>query len=112
MERLGTSPDIAVLFLTGEYIASADAIAATVQTTLDPFAFVGGTAGAVLSGEQAVEDRPGMALWAGRTTGVIAPVHIQPHPVGGASEGWTFDGIPDELAGGARSFVVIVDPFT
>jgi len=112
LDRLGPAPDLAVLFFTAAHVASAEAAAATVQTLLDPSVFVGASAVAVLAGEHGVENQPAVVLWAARTPGVVAPVHLTAKPVGGASEGWTFEGLPDDLAHEARSLLLLTDPYT
>ena len=66
VERLGSAPDVAVLFVTPHHVGALEDIAAAVQTLLDPTAFIGATAVAVLVGDRGVEDGPGLALWAGR----------------------------------------------
>ncbi len=112
LDHLGGAPDLAVLFFTAPHVATAEAAAATVQTLLDPSTFIGASAVAVLAGEHGVEDQPAMVLWAARTPGVIAPVHITAQPVGGVSDGWTFEGLPDDLTTRARSLILLTDPFT
>jgi small ligand-binding sensory domain FIST len=87
-------------------------MAATVQTLLDPFAFIGASAGAVLAGAHGVEASPGVVLWAGRLPGVLGPVHVSAQPAGGVARGWTFAGLTPELVDGARSLVLMADPFT
>jgi small ligand-binding sensory domain FIST len=108
-ERLAAPPDVAVLFVTGEHIGALDDMAAAVQTLLDPTAFIGGTAGAVLAGDRGVEDRPGVALWAAQLRGSVTPVHVTAEA---SEEGWVFDGLPDDAVAAAGSLVLIADPFT
>jgi small ligand-binding sensory domain FIST len=107
-ERLGGAPpDLAVLFLSAAHIAAADEIAATVQSLLDPRAFIGASAGGVLAGSRGVEDAPALALWAGRLPGSITPFHV-------AAE----DGAAWRLAGPSASdesvttMILLPDPFT
>ena len=108
-ERLGARPDLAVLFVTGDHLGALDDMAAALQTLLDPVAFIGATAGAVLAGDRGVEERPGVALWAARLPEPVTPVHLSAE----ASEhGWVFEGLRPESLAGAGSLLLIADPFT
>jgi len=80
VERLGSAPDVAVLFVTPHHVGALEDIAAAVQTLLDPTAFIGVTAVAVLAGDRGVEEGPGLALWAGRLAGSVTPVHLTDTP--------------------------------
>jgi len=91
----GDQPDVAVLFVTGDHVGALEDMAATVQTLLDPEAFIGATACGVLAGGHGVEERPGVALWAGRLPGRARPVHISAETT---EDGWTFAGLDDALA--------------
>jgi small ligand-binding sensory domain FIST len=108
-ERLTARPDVVVLFVTGDHIGALDDMAATVQTLLDPQAFIGGTAVAVLAGDRGVEDGPGVALWAGQIRGSVTPVHVTAEP---SEVGWEFEGLPPDALGEAGALVLIADPFT
>lgn len=116
LEAIGTGPDLVVVFLTAEHVPNAEAAAAAIQTLLDPAAFIGATAIAVLAAAEGVEDEPGLALWAARWSepgaGMVVPVHLAAQPVGGAQQGWTFTGWPHDLAQDARSLVLLADPYT
>ena len=109
IERLGPGPDVAVLFVTPPHLGALEDIAAAVQTLLDPTAFIGATAVAVLGGDRGVEDGPGLALWAGRLAGSVTPVHLT---VEQSEDGWQLDGLPAEALDGAGSLVLVADPFT
>jgi small ligand-binding sensory domain FIST len=109
VDRVGSQPDVAVLFLTADHLHAADEVAATVQTLLDPTAFVGASAVAVLGGDRGVEDEPGIALWAARLPGRVTPVHVTADQ---SDEGWTFAGLPPDVAGRASSLILLIEPFT
>jgi len=109
VERLGPAPDVAVLFVTPHHIGALEDIAAAVQTLLDPMAFVGATAVAVLGGDRGVEDGPGLALWAGRLAGAVTPVHLTADQ---REDGWQLDGLSTEALDSAGSLVLVADPFT
>jgi small ligand-binding sensory domain FIST len=111
-EALGAGrPDVAVLFATGDHVGALDDMAATVQTLLDPEAFIGATACGVLAGGHGVEERPGVALWAGRLPGRARPVHISADT---GEDGWTFAGLDDALADvtDGSALVLLADPFS
>jgi small ligand-binding sensory domain FIST len=113
LEALGPAPDLAVLFATAAHLDALDDVAAVVQTMLDPVAFFGAGAVAVLAGERGVEDEPGLALWAARLAGSgrgpVVPVHLT---VEQTEDGWTLHGWPAAAAQAARSLVLVADPFT
>jgi small ligand-binding sensory domain FIST len=108
-ERLGTSPDVAVLFATEAHLGAIEDVAATVQTVLDPRAFIGTAACAVLGGDRGVEDRPGMVLWAGRLAGRLTPVHLTAEQ---SDDGWVIAGLESLRDRPASTLVLIADPFT
>jgi small ligand-binding sensory domain FIST len=107
----GARPDVAVLFVTGDHVGALDDMAATVQTLLDPEAFIGATACGVLAAGHGVEERPGVALWAGWMAGRARPVHISADTT---EDGWSFAGLDDALAGAADggALVLLADPFS
>lgn len=72
LERIGTSPGLAVLFVSGSHVAEVDLIARTVRRGLEPGHLIGTTAVSVLAHRQEVEDAPAVVLWAGQT----GPVEI------------------------------------
>ena len=80
LDRLGPSPDLAVLFTTGNHAEAAPRLARVVRQTLAPEHLVGGTAVAVLAHRQEVEESPGLALWAGRTGPVTNVRYEGPRP--------------------------------
>ncbi|MEC7778486.1 MAG: FIST N-terminal domain-containing protein, partial [Actinomycetota bacterium] len=98
LDRLGPSPDLAVLFTTGNHAATAPRLARVVRQTLAPEHLVGGTAVAVLAHRQEVEESPGLALWAGRTGPVTTVRYEGPHPEVSVPDGSTI--------------VLVADPFT
>ena len=104
VERLGAAPDLAVLFVTPHHVGALEDIAAAVQTLLDPTAFIGATAVAVLVGDRGVEDGPGLALWAGRL-GRLGHARCTSRPTS-REDGWHLDGLAGEAldrAGLARA---------
>ena len=98
LDRLGPSPDLAVLFTTGNHAEAAPRLARVVRQTLRPGHLVGGTAGAVLAHRQEIEESPCLALWAGRTGPVTAVRYEGPRP--------------DVSTPAGSTIVVVADPFT
>ncbi|MBC8364498.1 MAG: FIST C-terminal domain-containing protein [Actinobacteria bacterium] len=99
LDRLGPSPDVAVLFLTGHHIGQCEEVGRTVRRTLGVGHLIGGTAVSVLAHRQEVEESPGLVLWAGQT----GPVDVFRL----SSEGFLPDGIADGTA-----VVALADPFS
>ncbi len=108
-ESLDGRPDLVVAFLTGHHVTDAEQIAATIQTLLDPAAFVGATAVAVLAGPIGVEDAPGLAVWAAQLPGAITPVHLAAVE---ETDGWRIEGLPASASAQARTLILLPDPFT
>jgi small ligand-binding sensory domain FIST len=98
-----------VLFATAAHLDALDDVAATVQDVVDPRAFIGAAANAVLGGQRGVEDEPGLALWAARLDGAPTPVHLT---VDTAEDGWSLSGWPGEASASARSLILLADPFS
>lgn len=115
IDHLGTTPDLAVLFAGATHVPSLDAAAATVQTLLDPSAFIGCSASGVVGGAEGVEHGPSIVLWAGRwaSSGSLAPAHVRALPVGAGSgpagAGWTFEGLDERPTG---TLLMLADPYT
>lgn len=108
-ERLGVRPDVAVVFLSSAHVAGAEQIASTIQTLLDPRAFVGASAAGVLGGAHGVEDAPGLSLWAARLAGRVTPFHLEARPEGDA---WRVGGLPVAETTAATTMILLPDPFT
>lgn len=109
IEAVGTGPSIAVLFVSGSHLAHIEEIAATVQTLLEPAAFVGASAGGVVCGSQGVEDTAATVLWAGKVPGSITPIHLTAREAQG---GVVVDGLRAEAAASAATMLLLPDPFT
>jgi small ligand-binding sensory domain FIST len=104
----GAAPDLAVLFLGASHVGAADEIAATVQSLLDPRAFVGASAVGVLAGPRGVENAPALSLWACRLPGRIIPFHAIAEEHGDA---WRVVGLP-ALDDAISTMLLLPDPFT
>ncbi|HEX7132642.1 MAG TPA: FIST N-terminal domain-containing protein [Iamia sp.] len=109
LDRVGSAPDLAVVFLSPALAGAAEDIAATIRATLQPGCLVGAAASTVIGGPHEAEDGPAIALWAGRT-GPVLPVRITAHPTDG---GVRILGVPQAAGeGGPRTLVLLSDPFS
>jgi small ligand-binding sensory domain FIST len=109
LDDLGAEPDLAVLFATADHTGALEDVAGAVTTLLRPKVFIGSSACAVLSGSRGVEDAPGMALFAARLAGAVAPVRLTAEQT---ADGWMIDGLADVAASSAASLLLLADPFT
>ena len=108
LESIGPAPDLAVLFVTAAHGGALEDVAGTVRKLLQPTTFLAATAVSVLGGGREVEEQPAMALWAGDVGGVPTPVRLAVTPLDG---GLTVGGLPPEAADGARTLLLLADPF-
>ncbi len=99
LDRIGPSPDLAVLFLTGHHADAAHSVLRAVRHTLGARAVIGASAVAVLGHRQEIEGGPGISLWAG---------HTGPTPTLRLTDGVP---LPDDLATGS-AVALLTDPFT
>ena len=67
LDRIGPGPDLAVVFMTGHHVSSAQELGPTIRSTLGAQTLLGATAISVLAHRQEVEEGAAIALWAGRT---------------------------------------------
>ena len=108
VDRLGGSPDLAVVFLSGAHVEAADEIAATIGALLDPRAFIGSSACGVLGGPHGVEETAAVSLWAGRMEGDTTPFHLTAVEDG---DSWRLDGLP-AISADDLTMILLPDPFT
>ncbi len=105
LEQLGGStPDLAVLFVSGIHIAAMDDVVAAVHAMVEPHAMVAVTAAGVLGGAMEAEQGPGISLWAG-ATGPVRTVRME------AIDRSTILGLPDDLSAG-ETLLLLADPFS
>jgi small ligand-binding sensory domain FIST len=76
---------------------------------LRPGSLIGATAVSVLGGNREVEDEPAVVVWAARFDEPVVPVRVEAHRT---DTGWVLGGMPEEAADGARTLVLVPDPFT
>src|SRR4051812_5221874 len=108
LERLGRSPDLAMLFLTPHHGGALEDAAAAVRSILDPSTLPGCAAVAVAGVAREVEEGPAVTLWAGRM-GTIAPIALGAEigSLGPELTGW-----PDELPFEPAALLLLADPYT
>jgi len=100
LDRVGSAPDLAVLFTSGPHVASTPLVARAVRRLLHPGHLLGATAVATVAHRQEVEDGPSVVLWAGRT-GPVHPIRLDAHP--------TEPRLPARAGGGP--VLLVADPF-
>ena len=75
LERIGTHPDLALVFTTLAHAGALEDIVAAVREVLHPSVVIGAAAESVVGTGREVETGPGISLWAGRW-GPVAPVRV------------------------------------
>ena len=108
LEQVGEAPDVAIVFVSGHEPASLTDIADAIRTLLSPRVLLGTTAVAVIGGDLEAEDGPAISLWAGRV-GAAEAGRLETLR---APEGTAVVGMPDAAADGARTLILLSDPFT
>lgn len=113
LERLGTSPDVVVVFVTGGFAGAMADVAGTVRELLSPRCLIGATAVSVLAGDHEIEDRPAVSLfaasWGGRLRGGARGVRTVRFGADRTDDGWRLTGT-DDLAGAAGTLVLLAEP--
>jgi small ligand-binding sensory domain FIST len=110
LEQLGDGPDLAVLFVSADHVGAMGDIAVALRAMLNPRTLIGTTAVSVLAGSREVEERPAIALWAGRfSSGDVVPVRLEALRT---SDGVVVTGLPPGAADGPRTLLLLADPFT
>lgn len=106
LEAVGSAPDLAMLFVSGDHIDAVPDIVATVREVLQPTALIGTTAVAVVGRDQEIEQTPAISLWAG-WCGPVTPVRLVTEQVG---QGWQLTGLPAGAVDG--TLIALADPFS
>lgn len=108
----GLPVDLAFVFFSPHHTESAEFLASMVQERLNPKVLLGCSAESVIGGDQEVEGKPALCLWAACLPGTtLAPFHLQFKQVG---ESFSVTGWPETMPGEATdpSVLVIGEPFT
>lgn len=115
LEKVGPSPDLALLFTTAAYAGAIDDIVSTVHHTLAPRCLIGATASSVLAGGREVEDKAAVVLfaadWGGRLVTGDGGARVVTFSAQRDGEGWRLQGTDDVAIDGA-TLVLLADPFT
>jgi small ligand-binding sensory domain FIST len=112
--RLGTRPDLAVLFFSPHHAAQAEALAASLHERLGPRCALGCAGEAIVGTGQEVEDGPALSLWLGQwRQGVeLDAFHLTLEQT---PDGYSLMGGPDSLlqADPAHSTLLLLgDPYS
>lgn len=104
LEQLnGATPDLAVLFVSGDHVRHLSDLAAVVHATISPEVMLAVSASGVIGGSREAEGGSGVSLWAG-VTGDVRPLRLE----------WLAGellGLPDDLAPGS-TLLLLADPFS
>jgi len=112
--HLGGACDLAMVFIAGEHVASAESVAREVRERLAPGAMIGVSTQAVIGGSVELEGAPGVSVLAARLPGVrvreFSTGDLVPGPDQGASPSRLGErlGLGEDL----RAMVLLADPFS
>ncbi|HEY2427487.1 MAG TPA: FIST N-terminal domain-containing protein, partial [Acidimicrobiales bacterium] len=104
LERVGTHPDLAVVFVTMAHAGALEDVVAAVEEVLHPSVVVGAASDSIIGTGREVEGGSGISLWAGRF-GPVLPVRI----TAGANG---IEGIPGSVPFTPGALVLVGDPFS
>jgi len=107
IDKLGSSPDLAVLFVSGGFVARLDDFALAIQEILVPSTLIGSTAVSVICGEKEIENQSAISIFAGNFDGKAVPVRLNDD----ASELHDLHS-RQELDGMPHTLVLLADPFS
>lgn len=108
LERLGSPPDVAMLFVTAPHAGALEDIARAVRKLVNPRVLTGATAVSVVGGSQEVEESPGIVLWAARFDVDVEAVRLEAIPT---SESLFVAG-GGVLSRNEGTLLLLADPFT
>lgn len=108
VEQLGSTPELAVLFVTPPHLDVIGDIVGVVHSVVRPHTLLGAAAVAVIGRDREIESTPGITLFAARLSSPPVPVRFQTVH---SPEGMQINRSVDDL-GDARSLLLIADPFT
>lgn len=109
LERLGTRPDLALVFVTPPHAGALEDVVATVDEVLHPLALVGCAAESVVGPHREIEHEAAVSLFAART-GPLLPVALE--SVDDPGSGFSLRGWPDEIAFAPQALLLVADPYS
>ncbi len=105
LERHGTGPDLAVVFLSATHTEFVGEIAGAIRSVLQPTTLVGAASASVIGGAREAEDVPALSVFA--AWGIdVRSVRLQ---TATTEEGIAVVGLPADVAEGA-TLVLLADP--
>lgn len=109
IDRIGSAPDLAVLFCSPDLVEPLGEIVDAARHLLAPHSMLGASAVAVVGGAHEVEDGPALSLWAARLPDAPRPLRITAiqTPSGSAVQGLSVRELPP---GG--TLLLLADPFS
>ena len=108
VERIGTGPDVAIVFVTPAFGGALEDLCSLVSELIRPACLIGVVSSGLVAGDQEIEGGAAVALWAGHV-GAVEGVRLEALET---PDGTAVVGMPDEAAVGARTLVLFADPFT
>jgi small ligand-binding sensory domain FIST len=112
-EQLNSPADLAVAFASPHHAQGFDLLASTLAKRTGARVLLGVTGESIVATAREIEEQPAVSLWLASMPGVtVHPLHLEFERT---SEGGTFVGWPDELAGEwpvGAALVLLADPFS
>ena len=109
----GSSPDLAVVFLTPHHVEAAEPLLATLHARLQPRCLLGCTGESVAGNDREIEQQPALSLWVGRwnESMQLDPFHLT---LAETPDGYSLFGWPDALlaASAQATVLLLADPYT
>ncbi len=107
IDKLGPSPDLAVLFVSGAFVTRVEDLALAIREMLAPGTLVGSTAISVICGEKEIENQSAISIFAGNFDGGATPVRLADdvHELHDLQSHEALHGVPHTL-------VLLADPFS
>jgi len=109
LERIGTRPDLATVFVTEPHAGALEDAMRTVEEVLHPLVSIGCAAESVLGPHREVEQSAAVVLFAGHT-GPLLPVSLDAVP--GPDHDAVFHGWPGQMPFAPRALVLVTDPYS
>ena len=109
LERIGTTPDVAIIFATGPHVGALEDVTRSIRSLLNPRVLLTVSAVGVLGGAREVEEVAGLAVWAARFGVEVEPVRLEAFD-GGTGE--TILSGATTLPGRDGHLLLLADPFS